>query len=41
MMNQNTENHGKIGQAKKADMMIYLTVIIMDQIVNVKHKKKT
>jgi hypothetical protein len=41
MMNQNTENLGRIGQARTADTMIYLIAIIMDQIVNVKHKKKT
>jgi hypothetical protein len=41
MMNQNTENHGKTGQVRMADMTIYLTVLIMDQIVNVKLKKKT
>ena len=41
MMNQNTENHGKTGQVRMADMMSDLTVLIMDQIVNVKLKKKT
>lgn len=33
-MNLNIENHGKIGQVKAEDMMIYLIAIIMDQTVN-------
>lgn len=40
MMNLNIENHGKIGQVRVGDTIIYLIAIIMEQIVNAKHKKK-
>ena len=39
MTNQNIENLLKIGQGR-ADTIIYLIALIMERIVNAKHKKK-